>query len=196
MKLPIRSALILIGVVGCTGAAQMQNGALTGTVERVWEDGFSINTGDRTVRVDAWGVCGDNTQQNVSVGDELTVGGEFSGGEFDASTITNPSGEDICSADGQTQSSVDGQTQGSPAEQIQGSAITGTIERVWEDGFSINTGDRTIRVDTWGICGDNTQQNVSVGDELTVGGEFDDGEFDASAITNANGDSVCSAASG
>ncbi|NJL85514.1 MAG: hypothetical protein HC886_05335 [Leptolyngbyaceae cyanobacterium SM1_1_3] len=102
--------------------------------------------------------------------------------------MTNPSGEDICSADGQTQDS--------PAGQIQGSAITGTIERVWEDGFSINTGDRTVKVDAWGLCGDNTQQNVSVGEELTVGGEFDDGEFDASDITNANSDSVCSAASG
>lgn len=188
MKLPVRIALILVGVVGCAGAAQIQNGALTGTVERVWEDGFSLNTGDRTFRVDAWRVCGDNTQQNVSVNDELTVEGEFSGGEFDASIITNPSGEDICSADGQTQ--------GSPAGQIQGSAITGTIERVWENGFSINTGDHIIRVDTWDMCGDNTQQNVSVGDELTVGGEFDDGEFDASDITNANSDSVCSAASG
>jgi hypothetical protein len=69
---------------------------LTGTVERVWEDGFSINTGDRTVRVDAWDVCGDNTQQNLSVGDELTVEGEFSGGEFDASAITNAEGENLC----------------------------------------------------------------------------------------------------
>ena len=69
---------------------------LTGTVDRVWEDGFSINTGDRTVRVDAWDVCGDNTQQNVSVGDELTVEGEFSGGEFDASAITNAEGENLC----------------------------------------------------------------------------------------------------
>jgi len=187
MKLPVRAALVLMGVVGCTGAAPMQNGALTGTVEQVWEDGFSLNTGDRTVNVDVWDLCGDNTQQNVSVGDELTVDGEFSGGEFDAATITNPNGEDICSAARQTQSS--------PSEHPQGSAITGTVERVWEDGFNLNTGDRTVNVDSWNICGDNTQQSVSVGDELTVEGEFDDGEFDASAITNANDENLCSAAS-
>lgn len=98
MRLPIRAALILMGVVGCTDAAQVQNGPLTGAVERVWEDGFSIKTGDRTVRVDAWGICGDNTQQNVSVGDELMVGGEFDGGEFDASAITNVNGDNVCSA--------------------------------------------------------------------------------------------------
>jgi hypothetical protein len=182
MKLPVRAALILMGVVGCTGTVPMQNSILTGTVERVWEDGFSLNTGDRTVRVDAWDLCGDNTQQNVSVGDELTVDGEFSSGEFDAATITNPNGEDICSAAGQTQSS--------PPEQPQGSAITGTVEQVWEDGFNLNMGDRTVNVDSWDVCGDNTQQSVSVGDELTV-----EGEFDASAITNANGENICSAPS-
>ena len=98
MKLSVGAALILMGVVGCTGAAQVQNGALTGTVERVWEDGFEVNTGDRTVRVDAWDLCGDNTQQSVSVGDELTVEGEFDAGEFDASAITNVNDENICSA--------------------------------------------------------------------------------------------------
>lgn len=195
MKLLAKAALILMGLVGCTGAAQMQNGALTGTAVRVWEDGFELNTGDRTFRVDAWDVCGDNTQQQVSVGDELTVEGEFSGGEFDASTIANPSGEDICSALGQTQSAPAEQTQSSPTEQIQGSAITGTIERVWEDGFSINTGDRSVNVDSWDVCGDNTPQSLSVGDELTVEGEFDDGEFDASAITNASDENICSATS-
>jgi hypothetical protein len=123
----------------------------------------------------------------VSVGDELTVAGEFSGGEFDAATITNPNGEVICLAVGQTNSS--------PTEQTQGSAITGTIEQVWEDGFSLNTGDRAVNVDSWDVCDDNTQQSVSVGDELTVEGEFDNGEFDASAITNANDENVCSAAS-
>lgn len=97
IKLPVRAALILIGVAGCTGATQMQNGALTGAVERVWEDGFEVNTGDRTVTVDAWEVCGDNTQQSVSVGDELTVEGEFDDGEFDASAITNANDENICS---------------------------------------------------------------------------------------------------
>jgi len=80
------------------------------------------------------------------------------------------------------------------AEEVQGSAITGTIERVWEDGFSINTGDGTTSVDAWDVCGDNTQQNIAVGDELTVEGRSEVRDFEASAITNADGQDVCSTA--
>ncbi len=59
----------------------------TGIVERVWEDGFRLNTGNRTVTVDSWEVYGDSTAQYIQVGDRVTVTGEFSGGEFDAFTI-------------------------------------------------------------------------------------------------------------
>ncbi len=62
--------------------------------------------------------------------------------------------------------------------------ITGTVEQVWEDGFNLNTGDDTHRVDSWDVYGDNTPDNVAVGDRLTVTGEFDDGEFDADSISN------------
>jgi hypothetical protein len=65
------------------------------------------------------------------------------------------------------------------------STYTGTVERVWEDGFRLNTGDRTLKVDTWDLYGDNTPQHVKTGDRVTISGEFDDGEFDASSITNA-----------
>ena len=61
----------------------------TGAVERVWEDGFRLNTGDRVFSVDSWDVYGDNTPENVAVGDRLSVTGEFSGREFDAFSITN-----------------------------------------------------------------------------------------------------------
>ena len=59
---------------------------------------------------------------------------------------------------------------------------TGTVERVWEDGLRINTGDRTLRVDTWDVYGDNTASYVAVGDRITITGEFDDGEFDAFTV--------------
>ncbi len=87
-------SVVLVGLAVSGGG---QSGPLTGTVERVWEDGFSIRAGDLTVNVDSWDVCGDNTQQHVSVGDELTVEGEFSDGDFDASAITNAAGENLCS---------------------------------------------------------------------------------------------------
>jgi len=62
---------------------------LTGTVERVWEDGFRLNTGGRAVTVDTWDVFGDNTRNRVSVGQRVSVSGEMSGGEFDAIAV-NP----------------------------------------------------------------------------------------------------------
>jgi Ca2+-binding RTX toxin-like protein len=62
-------------------------------------------------------------------------------------------------------------------------SLTGTVERVWEDGFSLNIGDRTFPVDAWDLYGDATQRYVSVGEQLTVSGEFDDREFDAFSIT-------------
>lgn len=62
-------------------------------------------------------------------------------------------------------------------------SFSGTVERVLEDGFFLNTGDRTIEVDTWDLYRDSTPSVVSVGMEVTVSGEFDDGEFDANSIT-------------
>lgn len=60
---------------------------LTGTVERVWEDGFRLNTGSGSVNVDAWDVHGDSTRSKVQVGSRVSVVGEMSGGEFDAASI-------------------------------------------------------------------------------------------------------------
>ncbi|MDA0866691.1 MAG: hypothetical protein O2890_09770, partial [Cyanobacteria bacterium] len=48
--------------------AQTAQTVQTGTVERVWEDGFRLNTGDRTFTVDAWDVYGDATASHVAVG--------------------------------------------------------------------------------------------------------------------------------
>jgi hypothetical protein len=73
----------------------------------------------------------------------------------------------------------------------QSGSFTGTVQRVWEDGFRLNTGDRTLRVDTWDLCGDFTTRYVGVGDRLTVTGEFDGGDFDAFSISASDGVVVC-----
>jgi Ca2+-binding RTX toxin-like protein len=62
--------------------------SFSGVVERVWEDGFFLNTGDRTLSVDAWSLYRDATPRYVSVGTPLTVSGEFEGRDFDAFSIT------------------------------------------------------------------------------------------------------------
>nr|MDJ0706869.1 hypothetical protein [Leptolyngbyaceae cyanobacterium MO_188.B28] len=52
-------------------------------------------------------------------------------------------------------------------------------------GFRLNTGDRTLRVDSWDIYGDNTAGHVTEGDNLSVTGEFSGRDFDAFSITDA-----------
>jgi hypothetical protein len=152
----------------------------TGFVEQVWEDGFRLNTGNRILRVDTWDIYGDNTSMYVSVGDELIVTGEFEGPEFDAFTITGV-GSDSTTAPATPEvlsdaSAVDANLR------PDSNAYTGTVEHVWEDGFWINTGDLTFQVDTWDVYGDNTARYISVGDRITITGEFDDGEFDAFTV--------------
>ncbi|MEL6322258.1 MAG: hypothetical protein AAFQ57_16680 [Cyanobacteria bacterium J06626_14] len=88
------SALVIAGVASVSAIVlprmSQAQGTYTGTVERVWEDGFRLDTGERTVRVDAWNVYGDNTPNHVEVGDRITVTGEFEGREFDAFSIEAP----------------------------------------------------------------------------------------------------------
>ena len=92
MKYIKELTLVGITVVGMNipnifSSLHAQNNNFTGTVERVWEDGFRLDTGERTLRVDTWNVYGDNTPQNVAVGDRVSVTGEFDGGEFDANFV-------------------------------------------------------------------------------------------------------------
>ncbi|MEA5516680.1 hypothetical protein [Nodularia sp. UHCC 0506] len=75
--------------------------------------------------------------------------------------------------------------------QNQGNSFSGRVQRVWEDGFRLNTNGRSIKVDTYDICGDNTARHISAGDQVSVTGEFDGGEFDAFSVTKANAQSVC-----
>lgn len=77
-------------------ASSSQDTTVTGAVEQVWEDGFRLNTGERTLRVDSWDVCGDNTMSHLSANDRVNVSGEFSGLEFDADSITDNQETPVC----------------------------------------------------------------------------------------------------
>lgn len=168
-------ALVLGGIGAALVLPNLSHAQTThrGTVERVWEDGFRLNTGDRTVRVDAWSVYGDNTVNYVMVGDELTITGEFEGREFDAFTIrssgsTAPATAETIAADANLH--------------LAANAYSGVVQRVWEDGFQLSAGNRTLQVDAWDVYGDNTTSYVSAGDRVTITGEFENGEFDAFTI--------------
>ena len=75
--------------------------------------------------------------------------------------------------------------------QARGSSFSGTIEKVWEDGFRLKTEEHSLKVDSWDVFGDNTSGNLSKGDVVTVDGEFDGGEFDAFSITKEDNIRVC-----
>ena len=62
---------------------------------------------------------------------------------------------------------------------------TGTVERVWEDGFRLHTGDQVLWVDASDLCVVNLPDDIAVGDQVSVTGKFGRIEFDASAISEA-----------
>lgn len=177
------SSLAVVGVV--FNAHARQTSSLTGTVQRVWEDGFRLDTGDRAIRVDSWDIYGDATASHVMVGDQVTVNGNFDILDFDASSIID-SGSDT------SQVTPNPSTPDTPTvAQASGTSFSGVVERVWEDGLRLNAGDRSLRVDSWALCGDATASYVSVGDRLTITGNLDTGEFDATSITHSDGGAVC-----
>jgi len=166
MMVKIKSlAVVLFGLTVVTGFSSQAEMTYKGTVERVWEDGFRLNTGDRVLTIDTWDVYGDNTPQSITVGDQVTITGEFEGREFDAFSIVKQ-----------------GQSQSSDSPSQTGMTYAGTVERVWEDGFRLNTGDRVLTIDAWDVYGDNTPQSITVGDQVTVTGELDGKQFDAFSI--------------
>ncbi|MEB3885732.1 hypothetical protein [Lyngbya sp. CCY1209] len=106
-KNPVMGATIAIAlaVAGAHSVALSQGrggGQLSGMVDRVWEDGFDLQTENRRVRVDSWDICGDNTPRHISTGDRVTVTGEFEGGEFDAFVIADGEGKEVCVAEMRT----------------------------------------------------------------------------------------------
>ncbi len=71
---------------------------LSGTVQQVWDDGFRLQTArNRRFIVDAYDICGDNVNRLLSVGEQVTVIGEFEGGKLDAFSIINVDGTRVCS---------------------------------------------------------------------------------------------------
>lgn len=89
MKLTL-TGIVSLGLVFSSSLfvlAQNRNASFSGTVERVWEDGFQLKTDSGSLTVDSYGVCGDNTLQHIQVGDQLTVTGELEILEFDAFSI-------------------------------------------------------------------------------------------------------------
>lgn len=91
MNRPTTLTLVTAGIISALSLPQIGHAQAThtGTVERVWEDGFRLHTGDQTLWVNASELYGENTPGNIAVGDRISVTGEFERIEFDAFSITD-----------------------------------------------------------------------------------------------------------
>lgn len=84
-----------------------------------------------------------------------------------------------------------------PMALAQDNTFSGTVETVLDDGFILNTGERSLKVDSDDNCDDKTLSKLSKGDQVTVTGEFDDDdddgnkEFDADSITKEDNVNIC-----
>jgi hypothetical protein len=88
---------LLLGIFTSGSAiAQRQSAVFSGRVQRVWEDGFQLRTRNRSITVDSYDICGDNTTRYIRVGEKVTVRGEFEGREFDAFSVIKASGKRAC----------------------------------------------------------------------------------------------------
>ncbi|MBO1351955.1 MAG: hypothetical protein EBE86_033380 [Hormoscilla sp. GUM202] len=143
---------------------------ISGEVIRLFDnDEFLLQTNNGPIRVDA--DLPDSQSLNLQLGEQVNVVGEFDDGDFDAFTITRPDGSPIISTD-------------TPATTISGRVI----RMVDNDEFLLRTSNGRILVDA--DLPDNQSFNLSRGQSVNVVGEFDDGDFDAFAVTRPDGSPI------
>lgn len=182
--------LVVIGVlfVGCSSIMSSRSsvGGFEGSVGRVWADGLILDMDDgRSVLVDTWDVCGDNTARNINTGDRITVYANRDILSYEAWRILDADGQPLCgtTTSSQEQQEIESNTYG---------GFQGTVSRVWEDGLRLDLGNgESLRIDTWDVCGDHTARNISVGDQITVFADRDFFSYEAWRILDANGEPIC-----
>lgn len=77
------------------------------------------------------------------------------------------------------------------AQRADDGAFHGEVTRVRSDRLTLRTDSGTIRVDTWGVCGDRTNVHLSTGDQIQVYASRDFFSYDAWRILNADGTPAC-----
>lgn len=70
-------------------------------------------------------------------------------------------------------------------------AIEGTVTRVSRDNMRVETPDGSVTIDTWAVCGDNTNQHIAQGDTVQVYANRDLFSYDAWRILDADGENAC-----
>ncbi|MGK7899901.1 MAG: hypothetical protein AB4352_00545 [Hormoscilla sp.] len=154
------------------GNRTFSTSTISGQVIRIVNnDEFLLQTNNGPILVDA--DLPDSQSLNLQPGERVNVVGEFDDGDFDASAITRPDGSPIISTDTPA-----------PANTISGQVI----RMVDNDEFLLRTSNGRVLVDA--DLPDNQSFNLRRGERVNVVGEFDDGDFDASAVTRPDGSPI------
>lgn len=168
--------------------------SLSGTVEKVSPDLFTLDYGDGTIRVEMDDGDRDADAYKLIAGDKVTVNGVIDADFFQARTIEASSvfvenlGTTFYS------SAIDEEdpwvvTPGPIV--VPASVLEGTVARVEDDQFILATGPEMIQVNVdempYDPLDDEGYQKVRVGDRVRVAGEvdwelFEGNVFDATAI--------------
>lgn len=93
-------AVVIAGLLwwqsGVGRVPRNSDGAIEGSVTRVWQDKMRVETSDGSVTIDTWAVCGDNTRQHISEGDTVQVYANRDLFSYDAWRILDEAGEPAC----------------------------------------------------------------------------------------------------
>lgn len=198
--------LSVMSLAACTSEqsrySRNADGGFEGVVTSVGEDTLEMTVGEGRMRVDTWAVCGDSTARFISVGDEIVVFADREPTDYDAWRILTSDGQPAC-ADGET---IDEGTD--PSEDMGSDADSGTAEQpryprnaeggfegqvtaVIEDYLDLSVDGRTMRVDTWAVCGDDTARHISVGDTIILFADREVTDYDAWRILTPGGEPAC-----
>jgi len=200
-------ASLVIGFPGFAGENPYQKPdetwiSVSGSVTTVTPDSFMLDYGDGviTVEMDDWDADAD--AYKVAVGDRVTVTGKIDDDMFETTTIEASSVyvEDLNTyfyARATDEEDFDTFITYTTPVIASATVLQGTVTEVEGDEFILNTGLRSVRVETEDMAydplDDQWYQQIDVGDRVSVSGEIDHDFFEGrefvatSILTLSNG---------
>jgi uncharacterized protein YdeI (BOF family) len=161
--------------------------SLSGTVEEVSADSFTLDYGKGIVTVEMDDGDRDADAYKLMQGDKVTVTGKVDDDLFETTTIEASSVyvENIGTyfyASALDEEDVDTFVTVTVPVVISSVVVQGTVTKVDDDEFTVDTGAREVRVDVdqmaYNPLDDEGYQKIEVGDRVSVTGHMDDDLFE------------------
>lgn len=161
---------------------------ISGTVENVQADAFTLDYGPGTIIVEMDDGDRDADAYKLLDGDNVTVSGKIDDDFFETTTIE--AGSVFVENIGTTffSSSLDEETRGQlewnvlPPVVVSQTVVKGTVTQVMDEEFTVNTGPLTITVDVdemaYNPLDDEGYQKIAVGDRVKVTGTMENELFE------------------